>query len=214
MGEHINLANRSDIHLKRRLWHLLCGVGFLLVYYFTNIELRYFGFLSVAIAFFGFILDFRRFKDPVLNEKLSRAFGHIMRSSEKMGFSGLPFYALGVALAIFLYREEIAVISILYLVFADPIASVIGVHYGKDRLLPNKTLQGTVAAFATCLIVGVSYLIMSEINSANIIIFAFFGAIIGALSEMLGAFNIDDNLIIPVLSGAALTGLNSWLLIF
>ena len=134
-----------------------------------------------------------------------------MRRSEKLSFSGLPFYALGAGLTIFLFKEEIAVMSILYLVFADPIASIVGVYMGKDRLLPNKTLQGTVAAFVTCLLASLIFAWIIGLKSPNLIIFLFFGAIVGALSELLSAFNIDDNLTIPVVSGAVLSLLNLWL---
>lgn len=214
MYNDITLAKRSDLHLMRRVWHVLCGVVCLFAFYVSDTEIRYWGYFSIAIACLGFVLDFQRLKNSKLNDSLSKLFGPIMRRSEKLSFSGLPFYALGMALSIFLYEEKIAILSILFLIFADPMASIIGVYYGKDRLLPNKTLQGTVAAFSVCLITSVSYLMVLKVGSPNIILFAFFGALIGALSEMLSAFNIDDNLTIPVVSGGALTVFNLWLKVF
>ena len=113
------LAKRSDLHLMRRVWHVLCGVLSLLVYYLTDIEIKYFGILSIIIAGLGFILDFQRIKNPKLNEKLTKLVGPILRKSEKYSFSGLPFYALGMSLSIFFYEEKIAILSILFLIFAD-----------------------------------------------------------------------------------------------
>ncbi len=213
MVDNASLVKRSDIHLKRRMWHVVSGVFSIALYYYSNVELIYWGVLALIVALLGFFLDFKRLKNPALNEKLSKILTPIMRRSEKLSFSGLPFYALGIALAIFFYQPKIAMLAIMYLVFADPVASIIGVKFGKDRLLPNKTLQGTVAAFGVCLSVSLIYLFCLGVNSPNVIMFVFFGSIIGALSEMLGAFNVDDNLIIPVLSGAALTGLNYWLVV-
>jgi len=203
-----NLAKRSDLHLKRRIWHVLCGVICLTLYYTTNSKIIHWGYFSLFIAFLGFIIDFQRFKNEKLNDFLGKHFGPIMRKSERLNFSGLPFYALGVALSIFLYDEKIATLSILYLIFSDPIASIFGVYFGRDVLLPNKTLQGTIAAFVTCLVVTLIYFYILEIHSPNIIIFAFLASMFGALSEIISAFNIDDNLTIPVVSGAVLTGLN------
>jgi dolichol kinase len=205
------LAKRSDLHLMRRVWHVLCGVVCLAAFYLTNSPILHWGYLSLVIAFLGFGLDFIRLKNQKFNDTLTSLFGPIMRKSEKVSFSGLPFYALGVALSIFFYEESIAILAILFLIFGDPVASVVGVYYGRDRLLPNKTLQGTIAAFTTCLCVAIIYLIALKVYSPNLILFAFFGAIIGALSELLSAFNIDDNLTIPVISGAALTLFNIWL---
>lgn len=208
------LAKRSDIHLVRRLWHVLCGVICLFCYHLFDLEILYWGFIALAISLVGFVLDFSRFKNPDLNETLAVFFGPIMRTSEKLSFSGLPFYALGAALSIFMYQEDIAILSILFLVFADPMASVFGVTFGKDKLLPNKTLQGTVAAFITCFVIAISYCFIKGIESPNIIMFAFLGAVFGALSELLSAFNIDDNLTIPVVSGAVLSVLNHVFVVF
>lgn len=204
------LARRSDIHLMRRFWHLFWGVIFLIGIYFSDVALVNWGYFSLSIALLGFLLDFLRLRNEEVNESLSKVFGPIMRKSEKLSFSGLPFYALGIALAIFLYDRHITILSIMFLVFADPIASITGVYFGRDRLLPNKTLQGTIAAFTVCLFISISYLVLHDFNSPNIIMFSFFGAIMGALSELLGAFNIDDNLTIPVVSGVSLTMINYW----
>lgn len=201
-------AKRSDLHLMRRLWHVLCGLICFIAYSLMDHNLLYWGFFSLFIAVLGFIVDFKRLKSQNLNTRLQDLFSPFMRKSEQSSFSGLPFYALGVSLSIFLYSNEIAIISILFLIFADPIASIVGVHYGKDRLLPNKTLQGTIAAFVTCFIVAFSYILFAGLSSPNIIMFCFFSAIVGALSEMISAFNIDDNLTIPVVSGAFMSILN------
>ena len=137
-----------------------------------------------------------------------------MRRSEKEGMSGLPFYALGISLALFFYRKEIAVISILFLVFSDPISSFFGVLYGKDKILPNKSLQGAVAGFFTCYLITLFYCMNVTEISTGLLIFSILGGVIGSLSELISAFNIDDNLTIPVLSGLGLTLVNYFLPIF
>lgn len=202
------LAKRSELHLKRRIWHVTVGAICLFCFYFFKMNIKVWAWTSLLIGFIGFAIDFLRLKNPKLNTYLTKRFGPLMRRSESLSFSGLPFYALGVALSIFLYKEEIAVLSILYLIFADPIASIVGVYLGKDRLLPNKTLQGTVASFGMCLFVGFIYISSLDIHHPNTIMLIFLGAIAGALSELLSAFNVDDNLTIPVLSGALLTAFN------
>ena len=208
------LAKRSELHIKRRAWHITSGVIALTLYYTVEVSLWAFVILAGVIAALGFLLDFKRFKNDRLNTSLNRFFGVIMRESEKNSFSGLPFYALGVCLTFLFFPEKIAVLSFLFLIFADPMASIFGVRFGKDRLFPNKTLQGTMAAFITCLIVTVVYAGALGVSSPNLIIFTFFCSIAGALSELLSAFNIDDNLTIPVVSGACMSLLNLWLQVF
>lgn len=208
------LAKRSEIHLMRRVWHIINGILGLGSFYLFDLTPMDCVYVTGVIAIFGFAIDFKRFKSAKLNKTLYKYAGMIMRESEKQSFSGLPFYALGVCLSFLFFSEPIAVLACLFLVFADPIASVVGVYYGKDRLFPNKTLQGTIAAFTTCLVLVLGYAAVFKISSPNIIMFAFFSAIFGALSELLSTLNIDDNLTIPVLSGACMSLLNLWLQVF
>ncbi len=212
--QNIGMARRSDIHFMRRFWHILVGTICLFLYYYFHTSIMLWGEISLGIAIFGFLIDFYRLKNESLNLWLSKNFGPLMRRSEKLSFSGLPFYALGVGLSILFYESHIAILSILFLIYADPIASIIGVKFGRERLLPNKTLQGTLAAFLTALLIAIVYLAINKIHSPNIILFCFLGAIAAAISELMSSFNIDDNLTIPVVSGLFLTLLNLWLDIF
>jgi dolichol kinase len=128
--------------------------------------------------------------------------------------SGLPFYALGISLSLFFYKRELAVISIMFLVFSDPISSFFGVLYGKDKILPNKSLQGAVAGFFTCYLITLFYCMNVTEISSSLLIFAVLGGFIGSLSELVSAFNVDDNLTIPVLSGLGLTLVNYFIPLF
>src|SRR5690606_3213127 len=140
-----------------------------------------------------------------------RLMGPLMRKSEREGVSGLPFYALGISLSLLFYQPDLALISIMFLIFSDPVSSFFGVLYGKDKILPNKSLQGFVAGFFTCYLVSLFYLLNSGISSVNMLVFSLIAGIIGAGSELISAFNIDDNLTIPVISGLGLTILNHFL---
>lgn len=202
------LAKRTDMHLLRKIWHVACGMAAISLYHVSNIELYYFGWIALGFAVVGFLLDFIRLNNEKFNNFALKVLGPIMRKSEVDGFSGLPFYALGAALTIFLYIPEIALLSILFLVIADPIASFIGVNYGKEKILPNKSLQGTVAGFFACYLITLVYISEMQIPSFNLLAFSILAGIVGAISELTSAFNIDDNLTIPVLSGAGLTVLN------
>lgn len=202
------LAKRSDLHLLRKAWHIIWGLGAVYLYYTSNIELYYWGFVALALAGIGFFMDFLRLNNKGINQFALKVLGPIMRKNEADSFSGLPFYALGVALTILLYNEKIALLSIYFLVIADPISSLVGVNFGKEKILPNKSLQGTIAGFFACYLITLYY--TSDLNAStfNLLGFAILAGIVGALSELTSAFNIDDNLTIPVLSGAGLSVLN------
>jgi dolichol kinase len=208
------LAKRNETHILRKLWHVSFGSVCLGIYYSMNVEISFWGYFAVTFAVAGFLSDLVRLNNKSVNTLVIKVAGPLMRNSEEDSFTGLPFYALGVGLSILLFDEKIAVLSIFFLVFADPIASYVGVNFGRGQIVPNKSLEGTVAAFVTCNLLTIAFLYNSTISDARLIVFSIVAGIVGALAELASAFNIDDNLTIPVLSGAGLTLLNSIFQIF
>lgn len=202
------LAQRDELHLLRKAWHIITGIGALSLYYVFEVPLKDLRWIALAIAIVAFSVDFIRIKFSDFNTRVLKILSPVMRDSEEHSFSGFPFYALGIAVSLFFYDEKIAVLSVIFLVFADPIASIIGISYGKDKILPNKSLQGTVAAFVTCAIITFLFIWDFNIDGFSLITFTISAAIIGSISELFSAFNIDDNLTIPIVSGGGITLLN------
>lgn len=208
------LHKRSDLHLLRKLWHMTSG-SVMLYIYLRSAESKYLmGHVALAIALAGFAMDYTRRKNRKLNNVILKMAGPLMRRSEREGMSGLPFYALGCSLSLYFYHEKLAIISIMFLIFSDPISSFFGVLYGKDKILPNKSLQGAVAGFFTCYLITLFYLMNTTTVGIHILVFAIVAGIIGATSELISAFNIDDNLTIPVLSGLGMTLLNHFVSVY
>jgi diacylglycerol kinase (CTP) len=205
---------RSDLHLLRKLWHV--GVGSLAIasYYFFNMDPKPLGFAIMGITAFAFTVEFARFNNKKLNAIVCRMMGPFIRKSEINSFSGFPFYALGCGLSMLLFQEKIAVLSIFFLVYADPFASLFGVLYGRDKLLPNKSLQGVAAAFCICYLIALFYLDRFYGLSMDVVLFSLFAGVAGALSELASVLGIDDNLTIPVVSGIGLTIINLFIPIF
>ncbi len=202
------LAQRDELHLLRKCWHVITGLIALSLYFIFNIPVTTLRWIALVIAAIAFATDFIRINSQDINAKVLSILGPFMRDSEANSFSGFPFYALGIASSLFFYEEKIAVLSVIFLVFADPIASIIGITYGKDKILPNKSLQGTMAAFFTCAVISFVYILDSNTQGFDIIAFSVGCAIIGSISELFSAFNIDDNLTIPIISGGGISLLN------
>lgn len=202
------LAKRSDLHILRKLWHMGTGTLGLAIYYQTGEMAQLFGWIILAISATGFALDLARARWAKLNEVVITMMGPFMRTSERNGFTGLPFYALGVGLALLLFKPKIALLAIMFLVYSDPISSFFGILYGKDKIMPNKSLQGAIAGFFTCYLITLFYGMSYGAGDTSLLWFAILGGVVGAVAEMLSAFNVDDNLTIPVISGLGLTVLN------
>lgn len=208
------LHKRSDLHILRKLWHISTGSLGLFMFHQMEASTNTFAIAIMAIAIAGFVLDMVRAKYAPLNKLVIKMMGPLMRRSEKEGMSGLPFYALGVSISLFFYQRDIAIISIMFLVFSDPLSSFFGVLYGKDKIMPNKSLQGAVAGFFTCYLITLFYVMNTATLGTHILVFAIVSGVIGAASELVSAFNIDDNLTIPVLSGLGMTLLNHFVPVF
>jgi diacylglycerol kinase (CTP) len=208
------LHKRSDLHILRKLWHIATGSLGLFLFLRSTQDSQFWAFIALGIALTGFVIDISRSRFPILNVMVLKMMGPFMRRSEREGITGLPFYALGVSLALFFYNRDIAILSVMFLVFSDPLSSFFGVLYGKDKIMPNKSLQGAVAGFFTCYLITLFYTMNTSVVGTHLLIFSVAAGVIGSLSELVSAFNIDDNLTIPVLSGLGMTLLNHFVTVF
>lgn len=204
---------RTDLHITRKLWHMATGLIGLTFYYKSGLSTDTVATALLIFAACSFLVEFLRLRNEKLNQVLMVLMKPVMRESEKDSMSGMPFYALGVSLSLFFFPVKIAILSVLFLIFADPIASFFGVLYGRDKILPNKSLQGTIAAFAVCYIVTLVYGLIHASPSMNLLVFAIISGVIGAVSELCSQF-VDDNLCIPVISGFGLYLINTLITIF
>lgn len=204
---------RTDLHILRKIWHMGMGSIAITFYLMSGQNQKEWGWIALAIAVAGFSVDFLRLRFDQINQIVMKVLGPFMRESERKDYSGLPFYAMGCGLSLLLFSSHVALISIMFLVFSDPISSYFGVKYGKTKILPNKSLQGSTAGFAVCYLITLAYGISMGEVSMNLLFFALLAGVVGAVSELLSIF-VDDNLTIPVISGLGLTGLNLLFQIF
>lgn len=208
----LTLHMRSDLHLARKAWHVAAGLIGLWVHEAYNLAAVETAQALLAVGLIGLIVDFSRLRWPALNRLVLKCLKNFMRESEKRSYSGLPFYALGVSLSLYFFDERLAILAVLFLIFSDPISSLVGVAYGEEKIFPNKSLQGSLAGFIVCYLLCVAYALhhLEGPNLFNILVFSFFGGLIGMASELVSATGrVDDNLSIPILSSLGLTLINA-----
>ena len=209
-----NLPNKNDLHLIRKFWHMGSGALGLYLYLISGKSTLQWAIVTMIIALAGFLIEYLRFNFAWWKKMFLKLGAPFLRDSEKNSISGLPFYALGVSLSLFLFEKNIAILSILYLVFADPISSFVGIKLGKVKLVGGKSLEGTSAGFCTCFLLTAIYSFNWTLGSTNILLgFSILGAIVGSLAELFSIY-LDDNLTIPVISGLGLTLINIFYPIF
>ncbi len=199
---HSGFKNRSDLHVARKIWHM-AGVftifsGWVLLPYWIAI-------LLLVIAWFMFVpVDIIRQKNKLVNQNLTQMFRPIMRSNELNRLAGTTYLLTGVILIALIFNRGVVAVSLLFLAFADPLASYIGIKYGKDKIFGHKSVQGFMAAFVVCAVVCFLYLYYNHI-SEHLLLASILAGLIGALAELIPLGKIDDNFTMPVLSSIGLT---------
>jgi len=201
-GMPIRLHFKSDLHLARKMFHVITGL--LIVYFYLAGTSR-----GTAVLILGSILgldllmEASRLKNPSFNEKFMKYCGSIMRVHEMDRFSSVPYYAFSSLIAIGIFPKPIAILAILYLSCGDPIASSAGILYGHrgPRFSNGKTLIGTTAGVLACALMTFFYLKSLNISSdSTVLVASVIGGLAGGLAELL-PFEIDDNFTIPIISG-------------
>lgn len=161
--------------------------------------------LASAIMFVFVVGDLIRQKWPALNEFAVHAFGPILRESEINRLAGTTYLLSGVVFVSFLFPHVVVSLTLLFLAFADPLASYVGLRYGKEKIFGPKTLQGFFAAFFTCSVITVVYFYMQNFPTDRLIVIGLIAGMIGALAELFPIGKLDDNLTMPLLSAFGLT---------
>lgn len=199
---HLELKKRSDIHLARKIWHM-AGVFSMFCVYVLAPELVSYTILAIAVVLF-LPIDFLRQKYPALNDWMVHAFKPIMRTHEIHRIAGTTYLLSGVCVIVALFPRPVVALTLLFLAFADPIASFVGIKYGKDKVFGHKSIQGFMAAFVVCALLTAIFLSYFSIMIDRVIVVSLLAGLIGALAELIPIGKMDDNFTLPVLSGFGL----------
>lgn len=185
-------------HLGRKLFHLLGGLGLLSLYYLLGRQqaLICYGIIIAAVL----AVDITRLRMPAFNRFIQARFSSFIRKNEANKLTGTAPYVLGIALSLLLYRTDIATAAVCFLACGDVAATTVGERYGRMKISGEKSLEGTVA-FVTAAVLSGVLLNFAGIHLMLGLILS--GAVIAAGVELL-PLPVNDNLVIPVVSGGAM----------
>jgi len=196
-------ATRDDLHLGRRLFHVINGVSTATAYalLFTHQQVVH---IFGTIACIVYVIDRVRIAYPEVMARRAPWVNRVLvRAEEEVRESAMIPYAIAVLLTILSVPKPAALIAIYTLAVADPLAAIVGIRFGKRRIARNRTLEGSLAFFGTTL--AIATLVLAESTTApgfTIAAAAFTIALGAAVCELL-PLRIDDNLTIPLFVGFA-----------
>ncbi len=207
MNSNLELRQRNDIHFSRKFFHVV-GVVFMAVLYHNMVRETALTVLILA-SLGAVVLEITRVRIAALNRFVISIFGPLMREHEKTNWTGFTYLILGVLIIVVLFPHDIVTLSLLFLAIADPAASYFGIRYGKDRLWGQKSLQGSIAAFFACGLTSMVYYTVHHLMLDRLLIVGILSGLAGAIAEAAPLGQLDDNLVLPVLSALQL-----WLIFY
>jgi len=161
------------------------------------------GWIIGASAAIYLVVELIRLRDPEANRLFVRLFRVVLRPSEVHGITGSAYYLVGAFLSVLLFPPVIAIAAILFLVFGDFAAALVGTSIGRIRLFPPKSLEGSAGCLVACLAVGLALFWTVKPVWPVAILLALSGAVAATVTECL-PWRLNDNLTIPLVSGVAL----------
>lgn len=175
---------RKSIHLSG----LIIPIGYIFVGRKTAL------YFLLLLNFLYFSAEALRLLSQRLNSLFLRYFSDLLREEEHQKIAGSGYYVMGALLSVYFFQRSIAIISLSFLMVGDFFAALVGMKWGKTKLIGQKSLEGSLACFFVCFLT--SYFVLGFRISLV-------GAITATLVELL-PLRINDNLAIPLISGLAM----------
>lgn len=174
----------------RKLLHLLTAL-FPIVYLYIDRKEMLIALASLTCL--SFLADILRLEIKPLGAIFYRFFEKLLWEKEKRIFTGASIYLLSASLSVFLFSKPIALAALLFLSVGDTTAYFVGTRYGRILISGEKTLEGSLACLILCLIIS---FFIPDLPFLVLLCGAFAASIVE-----LFPFGVDDNLVLPLMSG-------------
>ena len=214
--ESVMLPEKHEIN--RKLLHLAALLLPFSIFYTPHLisVSKWFAPLSTGLLFFAaFLVDKCRLTVPSAGRLFFSIFGKMLRTNEQSRLTGATYICAGAFLCalIFVQSPHISFVSLTLFILGDAAASLIGQRFGRIALF-GKTLEGSISCFLLCF-----FLMWVVIPRLPYVPDAFGGKILFPVTVLTALavavlelipikisdrIQLNDNLIVPVLTGLVL----------
>ncbi len=187
----------KEFEFRRKAFHTVLGIVLVAL-----IKLKVLGkielvFLIIAVIMLSMFS--KKYRLPIIYPMLTV----FEREKHLKGFvaKGLLFYLVGAFLSIMLFPPDIALASIIILALGDSTSHIFGVKFGKIKhpLTDKKFIEGTIAGILAGFLGALFFVSWTEALIASLI-----AMIAEGIELKIGAEEVDDNLVIPLVAGATI----------
>ena len=195
-------ARARPTNYRRNVYH---ATHALLIVWLVMHVLSPFGMVLTAggFALFAWTCELSRRRWPALNTALMRFFAPFAHPHEHHDVNSATWIVTALTVVALLFSKPVAGVGVVVVGFADPAAAIIGRRWGRTRLAGGRTLEGSLAFVGVGAAVASALLMlyMPGVTFAGAALVGIAAAVVGALAELYS--RVDDNLSIPIASGAA-----------
>lgn len=200
------LPSRKNLQFARRFFHMGTGVTIATLYWFTFTHQQAIHLLGLGACLL-YVMEQVRINYPEMAGKLLPLSKFFMRAEEQLKESAMVPYVFAVLLTIITFPKPLALIAIYTLAIADPLSAIVGIKFGKRKIVSHKSVEGSLAFFASTFLIsfGIFSLTLGGAGLMSLAL-AFLLALLASAFEM-APIKLDDNLTIPLF-----TAMTAWVL--
>jgi len=172
--------------IRRKLFRLL-GLFFPLVYlHYSQKETI---FISAVVAAVALIIESLRFYSPKIKKAVEKMFSAIGKEEETQRISGITYLILGSLFTVIFFDKLIAIPVLFCAIFGDAVPPFIK---GKIKIFRNKSLEGMVACFLACFLIGIILINLEVLEGLNLTLILIISLLITLFETI--SLPLDDNL--------------------
>ncbi len=191
------MASKINVEVNRKLLHMFLGVVLVALLMFGIVGKEHL-FVLLVIMLVMSILS-KKYDIPLIS--------WLLRNFEREDYvkkfpgRGFIFYLIGSLLVLAFFPMDIAMPAILVLAFADSVGHLFGIRYGKRKhpYVKTKFIEGWIAGLIAGFIAAFVFVPWHEALAAS-----FFAMLVEGIEVKIGAEEVDDNLIIPLVAAIAI----------
>lgn len=183
----------SSIEILRKLIHL-SSLIYPILYIILNDKVVML-FITGILLTVLLIVEILRKKFVFINNLFCKYCSFTLRKMERDSFTGGTFFMIGVFFTILFYSQSIALLSIFTLVISDTFASIVGLSFGRRKVIDGKTIEGSLTFLLSTLLISYIGSIYFELSLSYLITASVFATTLELLNKRI---KIDDNILIPL----------------
>jgi glycerol-3-phosphate acyltransferase PlsY len=195
-----NLIRIEDETFRSHWWRVAlrpCAVIFVVLYAYWSQRAILVFVGSIALVFI--LVDVIRFILREANELLTVQIKNFLKKGESRRFSSMTMFLVAAFIIILVFKKDIAMAALTFLIFGDIFSKIFGLAFGRTRLF-DKTVEGSLAYLGGVLICV--YILYNALHIPGLMLVT--GAIAATVAEFL-PLGIDDNFTVGIVSGAVMT---------